>query len=397
MNNKDAPGYGTGLGPICWKCRGEKIVTKKRKRTSTNKTKTATNTIASPINSTTTTKCTVCKGKGRLPIKTKEANAATQPGRITQLRDRPSVWLTNLDQITKQRLSLQPVGNPNNIPRLAPANGEELTGLVGDFRIFQKVGGHRWSTEDLCTGYYANQICREMNIVPHKILDLGTGLASVALSCKWLWPNAEIVGIEAQPTSFGLAQRSVEYNTGSTNGLKLINADIRDHVVLASVASSTQDEKKDNDGVGFDLVTGTPPYFKLDDQMIPLQGGMPSCINSAPARNEFRGGIEIYCEAAAKTIKANKPIVITMAYQLERVIKAGKAAGLKMVRRLEVCGKVGKRPLFACFCFVKNNLESQGDGDEEKDCLVETIYVRGLDNQRTKEYNIVLETMGIPP
>merc|ERR1712232_975859 len=75
---------------------------------------------------------------------------------------------------------------------------------------------------------------------------------------------------------------------------------------------------------GFDLVTGTPPYFRVDFTLRPNenkkeqhvhsavinQGGMPSCLQSAPARCEFRGGVEAYCEAAAAVMKRDGVFVV---------------------------------------------------------------------------------------
>ena len=54
-------------------------------------------------------------------------------------------------------------------------------------------------------------------------------------------------------------------------------------------------------GQQYELVTGTPPYFGVqvrgDGAALPAVGSLPACRQSAPARFEFRGGIEAYCEA----------------------------------------------------------------------------------------------------
>ena len=259
-----------------------------------------------------------------------------------------------------------------------------------------------------------------------------SGIGSVLLSCKWLFPTAKSTGIEAQPTSFALAQRSIEYNTGSCCNVEAVDPlrllaehgtssstdppvdDIvvdRLHVpppvrLLAGDIRMTHDTLSQAGLSSFDLVTGTPPYFKLkvdenNGDVVPINGGMPSCVNSAPARNEFRGGIEEYCLSAAATILPRCPIIITMAHDLKRVEKAAKEAKLKMFRRLEVSGKVGKAPLFSCFCFVLQEEVGEGEREvveeEEEPCVVEKINVRGLDNSRTDEYVALMERMGIPP
>ena len=165
-NQKDAPGF--GLTPICWKCKGAKQLikklSKKRKRSSTTTTATTSTNLPNQQPTTTLVDCTVCKGVGRLAVKSKELHGAHQPGKITKLRQRPSNW---------NHRGTQPVGNPQSLQHLDPHNGEELTGLVGDWRIFQRVGGHRWSTEDICTAWYAQLVCSDMNINPKNMLDLG--------------------------------------------------------------------------------------------------------------------------------------------------------------------------------------------------------------------------------
>jgi tRNA1Val (adenine37-N6)-methyltransferase len=486
-SSKDAPGY--GARPICWKCSGKgaifknvkKIKKQQRQRqhqrqqqqqkkkkeeekeqrprdgdggtsaaqaSSTSSTTTTSSSLSSSSpsspssSSTATVACPVCHGAGTLLGKRKEAQHANAPGVVTKLRERPAGW---------QARGVLPVGNPHGRERLAPRAGEALTGLCGDWRIFQKVGGHRWSTEDIVTAWYAAQIFRG-GAAPRKIVDLGCGIGSVLLQCAWLWPEAALVGVEAQPTSAGLARRSIEYNLGRANGrVKLVEGDIRDEATLASAraallggaginnrcqiddaGAANKNEKgttkrrkvavHDNDNNDNDnrkniaLVTGTPPYFHIDrdddGNAIPIQGGMPSCVNSAPARNEFRGGVEVYCDAAARILRANTMMgtssgrrhgvfVVTMAYQVARVEQAAAASGLVIFRRLDVIGKTGKTPLFASFA-----MRLAGDAGVEaatsggagaKKTHVETLAVRGLDLKHTDEYEALMQRMGIPP
>ena len=385
---------------------------------------------------TATVACPVCRGAGTLLGKLKEARHANAPGVVTKLRERPLGW---------QARGVLPVGNPHRHERLKPGVGEALTGLCGDWRIFQKVGGHRWSTEDIVTAWYAAKILKGGK-APLKVVDLGCGIGSVLLQCAWLWPQATAVGIEAQPTSAGLARRSIEYNLGHVDRrVKLIEGDIRNEATLTSAreilvasadcASVTSDISYSRSGSGEErskrrkvlmipdndtdrditLVTGTPPYFHIErdeaGNAIPIQGGMPSCVNSAPARNEFRGGIEVYCDAAAKILRGNTgsassgTFVVTMAYQVARVEAAAARSGLVIFRRLDVIGKTGKSPLFASFAMrLAINDESVVAAGGANDAAgarakthVESLTVRGSDLKHTAEYEALMQRMGIPP
>ncbi|MBL8953895.1 MAG: SAM-dependent methyltransferase, partial [Myxococcaceae bacterium] len=76
----------------------------------------------------------------------------------------------------------------------APTADEELSWLCGDWRLFQRRQGHRWSLDDLVTAFVA---CREVPSATNA-LDLGTGLGSVMLMCAWRLSTCTFTGIEAQ-------------------------------------------------------------------------------------------------------------------------------------------------------------------------------------------------------
>ena len=65
-------------------------------------------------------------------------------------------------------------------------NDDELTidALTGAWSIAQRKHGHRHSTDDLLTGWYAIEVVR----APRTILDLGAGLGSVGLIALWRAP-----------------------------------------------------------------------------------------------------------------------------------------------------------------------------------------------------------------
>ena len=87
-------------------------------------------------------------------------------------------------------------------------------------------------------------------------LDMGCGLGSVLMMVGWRYPELRSTGIEAQQISFELASRSVEFN-GASGRMKVYHGDLRDQNVLPP--NST-----------FDIVTGTPPYFKSGEGKPPL-------------------------------------------------------------------------------------------------------------------------------
>jgi tRNA1(Val) A37 N6-methylase TrmN6 len=126
-------------------------------------------------------------------------------------------------------------------PEVGPA--ETLDALSGHFRIFQFRQGHRFSTDDVLTAWYGTAWAPSAA----RVLDLGSGIGSVAMIAAWRLPGARFVTIEAQPASVGLASKSAAYN-GLLHRYELRLADFRTSDAFA-------------DGEVFDLVLGSPPYF----------------------------------------------------------------------------------------------------------------------------------------
>ena len=94
-------------------------------------------------------------------------------------------------------------------PDLVPAENEDLCFLAGDFRIFQRRDGHRWSADDLVTAHFA---ITSVDAAPRRVVDLGCGIGTVLLFLAWRFSEAEVTGIEAQELSAGLARRSIAWN-----------------------------------------------------------------------------------------------------------------------------------------------------------------------------------------
>src|SRR3954471_971551 len=74
---------------------------------------------------------------------------------------------------------------------------ESLDAISGHFRIFQLKAGHRFSTDDVLTAWYGSTWAPSAT----RVLDLGSGIGSVATIVAWRLPGAALVTIEAQPES----------------------------------------------------------------------------------------------------------------------------------------------------------------------------------------------------
>jgi tRNA1Val (adenine37-N6)-methyltransferase len=230
---------------------------------------------------------------------------------------------------------------------VGPRADEDLSYLTGDWRLLQKKQGHRWSLDDLVTAWFA---ARQCETPPQRFLDLGCGIGSVLLMTAWRFPSAAGLGVEAQPVSFELCERSIRYN----------GANVR--VELGDFRARAFEPL-------FDLVTGTPPYFP------PGTGTESNKVQAAPARFEHRGGVEAYCEAMQRALRPGGVGVLCAGVgQMQRMgIEPG----------LLIEPKRGKPPLLAVYVLGKN-VEPR------------TLVVRERDGQWTDVFLRVREDMGMP-
>lgn len=213
---------------------------------------------------------------------------------------------------------------PQGRPDLAPAADEDLCYLSGDWRLFQKQRGHRWSLDDLVTAYVATRDRDPAAAI--RALDLGCGLGSVLLMVAWKLPHADVTGVEAQPDRAAMGARSIAYD-GAADRCRVVVGDLR--------------AWRDTGG-GFDLVTGTPPYF-------PRGTGTESAKPHAlPCRFEVRGGVEDYLVAAARALAPGGTAVICSAtLERDRVRAGAAAAGLGVREHWEIIPRDGKAALVA--------------------------------------------------
>src|SRR5262245_27407238 len=66
-----------------------------------------------------------------------------------------------------------------DVTMLGPRAGEDLCYLAGEWRILQRLDGHRWSLDDLVTAWVAaDELAAEP---PERMVDLGCGIGTVLM------------------------------------------------------------------------------------------------------------------------------------------------------------------------------------------------------------------------
>ncbi len=249
--------------------------------------------------------------------------------------------------------------------RPEPRDGEDLCFLVGDWRIFQRIDGHRWSLDDLLTAWLARREMEGRSV--QRVADIGCGIGSVLLMNAWSFPDATVVGVEAQAISAELARRSIAWN-GVGGRVSVIDGDLRDPRALDGVAPC-------------DLVTGTPPYFDIHAA---TQSTLPQ---RAPCRFEHRGGPEAYLGAAARLLADDGMFCMVVAQaQAARVEQTAPELGLAVRVRLDVEPRAGKADLIAVFALDHGT----------RPVVRERICIRAADGRFTPEFRAIRAQMGIP-
>jgi tRNA1(Val) A37 N6-methylase TrmN6 len=251
---------------------------------------------------------------------------------------------------------------------LGPRAGEDLCYLAGDWRILQRVGGHRWSLDDLVTAWVAAD---ELRVCPPaRMVDLGCGIGTVLLLLAWRFEEVRSVGIEAQAASVELARRSLAWN-GAAVRCVVRHDDFRRAGALAGLGR-------------LPLVTGTPPYLPRATATASPEPQRAHC------RLELAGGVEDYLQAAALLLADSGRVVLcAAARQQERVAAAASAVGLTTFRRLDVVPRAGKAPLFAVHVF--------GRGADGRTRLDPPLVVRDAEGARTPAFSSLRADFGMPP
>jgi tRNA1(Val) A37 N6-methylase TrmN6 len=250
--------------------------------------------------------------------------------------------------------------------------GESLDALSGHFRIYQLRRGHRFSTDDVLTAWYGTTCVPSASTV----LDLGSGIGSVAMIAAWRLPGARLVTVEAQEESVRLAEKSAAYN-GLDGRYKIRRGDFRDAGVL-------RDDER------FDLVLGSPPYFPVGTG---IEGDHPQKI---ACRFELRGDIADYARVAAVHLAAGGLFACVFPDdQRERVVVAARQAELAIVRRRPVVFRAGEPPLIALWAMMRaHDLPEQM---RDRTWVEPPLIIRDADGAVHHEYVTVKLSVGFPP
>lgn len=268
---------------------------------------------------------------------------------------------------------------PENGGTPEPAPGETLDALSGHFKIFQLKDGHRFSTDDLLVAWYGTT----HGVRADRILDLGSGLGTVAMIAAWRLPGARLVTIEAQEVSYGLALKSHRYN-GLQSRLEARLGDFRDPAVF-------------KEGDAFDLILGSPPYFPLDGGVLSEHPQKVAC------RFEVRGTVAAYLAAASPRLAPGGMVSVVFPVrpreQYERVVEGARAAGLVILRERWVRLKEDEEPLLGVFIFMKiSDLPGAfAEGLAKAPVREPDLVIRTRDGKIHPEYSAIKLSIGFPP
>lgn len=251
-------------------------------------------------------------------------------------------------------------------PELEPADDEDLCFLTGEWRVFQKQQGHRWSVDDLVTSWLAIGHIEALGAT--RLLDIGCGLGSVLLMNAWKFPHADVTGVEAQPDRAALGRRSIAWN-GAEERCRILDGDLRDPALFPA-------------GTTFEVITGTPPYFPIGT------GPKSDKAHAFPCRFEVRGGVEEYTETAARWLTPQgRFVVCTAALERDRVSHGARECGLHVIEHVELIPREGKDALICLDVMAREPLPR----------VERTVTVRDHASQWTPWFLEVRATMGMPP
>ena len=251
-------------------------------------------------------------------------------------------------------------------------NDETLDALSGHFRIFQLRSGHRFSTDDLLTAWYGTTWVPSANLV----LDLGSGIGSVAMIAAWRLNAVRVVTVEAQDVSVRLARRSVAYN-GLFDRFDVRHADFRSETAIG------RHER-------FDLILGSPPYFPVGTG---IEGDHPKKV---ACRFELRGDIADYATVAARHLAPGGVFACVFPEeQRARIEAAAKHADLVIVRRRPVVFREGQLPVVGLYAMtMRPDLPPHM---RDRSWTEPPLTIRCADGSVHPEYAAIKLAVGFPP
>lgn len=238
--------------------------------------------------------------------------------------------------------------------------------LIGDWYIYQRKGGHRTSTDDLITAWYAIHRRPQQ---PARYLDLGCGIASVMLMVSHKLQPPLAKGVEAQAQSFAMAERSIAELPEHDMDLRVQHSDFRE---------------VDFAGQRYDLVTGSPPYFPLNAGVLPNDAQRRAC------RFEARGGVEVYLETAARAMsEEGRFFLVFQTRSRDRVLDAARVQDFHLAGQADfLMRRDREEPFLSVFEFSR---QPQSTPDYFR------CPVRDADGEISPEYLEIRRELGVSP
>ena len=207
-----------------------------------------------------------------------------------------------------------------------PPEGETLDQVTGDWWLFQLRRGHRFSTDDVVTGWTAGIKRPDAR----RLIDLGAGVGSVGLmTLHFMDPEARSIFVEAQAVSHRLCRKTIELN-GLGHRVELRHGDLRSPETIPETAL-------------FDLVTGSPPYMPADKGVVSPHPQRAAC------RVELRGSVFDYCRTATRLMKPDGTFVMVHSATDPRPERAIAEAGLVLNERRDIVFRAGRPATIAVF------------------------------------------------
>jgi len=240
-----------------------------------------------------------------------------------------------------------------------------LDRLVGDWSIYQRLKGHKTSTDDVLTAWLA--VHTALNTVPHRYLDLGCGVGSVLLLTSHRLRPRFALGVEAQAQSFLLAQATLEQLPPGP-AIEVRRADFRELSIP-------------DPGEAFDLITGSPPYFPLGTGVTPKDYQRLAC------RFEVRGGAKAYVDTANKMLApGGRIILVHQTAHASRVLDAAAEASLCLHTRVDVRMREDRaQPFLTVFEFRR----------EEGETTSMSFAIRDTNGNVSTRYRAAREELGL--
>lgn len=247
--------------------------------------------------------------------------------------------------------------------------------LSGHYKIYQLKKGHRYSTDDLLVAWYGSTHAPS----PRRVLDLGSGIGSVAMTAAWRLAGASFVTLEAQEISVALSRVTVARNE-LENRFDIRHGDLRESSHL-------------KDSELFDLILSSPPYFALDTGISGDHDQKIAC------RFEVRGTIEDYCKTAVRHLSPGGFFVSIFprepAFQQEKLKQGLRTSGLSLVRERPIIFKEGEPPLLSLLGMMRST--DLPPSLREATYSEPPLTIRTASGEIHPEYKVIKLSIGFPP